>query len=157
MATAREMIETIDVYAEKTFAKHGEVMPCWLVETKDGQIGLLSPPHEDKDLCMALVRALFEVIEVRCYVYISEAWTLQTTNKSEREARIIANRGIADHPDRNEILLYAAEDENGMIMAHRNIIRLADAKPTLAPIEYDKPSEMEGRMVGLLPSIAKGN
>jgi hypothetical protein len=90
-----------------------------------------------------------------------EAWTLGRMIKPE-EVDAIMRDGIANHPDRVEVVQLQGEDlECGQIMGQRKIIRPESGKPYLAPLEMlnDLPSiphgallsQSEGRMVGVLP------
>jgi hypothetical protein len=124
----------------------------------------LIQPHPvlfDKDAAMEMIRLWFNLMDVIRYVYISEAWTLERPDISEAELAKIDREGLANHPDRIEVVQIQGEDsEYGQIVAHRLIIRPRTDKPHLGPLktEIDIPGvpigarvQSEGRMVGLLP------
>ena len=105
-----------------------------------------------------MIRAQFEMLDaVRC-IYIGEAWTLTKDGTSVEEInKLVRERGsIANHPDRIEIVQVQGEDcECGQIMAQRRIVRPANRKPYLDPLEIIvAPGDgvaSEGRMIGFLP------
>jgi hypothetical protein len=85
------------------------------------------------------------------YVFIDEAWQLETTITDRDKIDRIHRRGIRNHPDRREILMYQAEDETGSVTAHRVITRPPNRKPQLGPLEFFRSQQSEGRLVGMLP------
>jgi hypothetical protein len=118
----------------------------------------LTPPLESKDLAIALMKAMFECFHVVRYVHFTEAWTLDYRGEKARkitseDLRKIKQEGLSQHPDRVEVVMFQAEDnEAGLITGHRPIIRPNGKKPYLGPIEYlSEGMESEGRLVGLLP------
>ena len=162
MPSAREMIERLDKFAEEIFLEKGEVPPVWFAEAGNGQCGLIPALTDDKDLQMVFIRKIFAAMEVKRYAYMAEAWTLSekvdpaTTTEFLRERP--EQRSIADHADREEVVIYTGEDENGFILARRDILRPTGATASLAPLVWDdKVDHMEGRMVGLLPKTGKAN
>jgi hypothetical protein len=108
----------------------------------------------------ALVRAYFDLHDVIRYVYMGEAWTLERIIRPEEQEEIY-RKGIAEHPDRVEVVQLQDEDhEYGQIISARKIIRLVGGKPYLASpemindlpfIPHGATVQSEGRMVGMLP------
>jgi hypothetical protein len=153
----RRMFDQASRFCEAHFATYGEISPMWHAVTSSDET--IIEPHPiylvDKDIAMALVRAFFDARDVVRYVYIGEAWTLNTLVKRE-EVDALMRDGIADHPGRVEIVQLQGEDrECGQI----KIIRPKEGKPYLGPLETvgdlipasEHISQSEGRMVGVLP------
>jgi hypothetical protein len=62
--------------------------------------------------------------------------------------------GIADHPDRQEVVILTAESERaGLVMAWRPIIRPSKGKARLGPIVIEQRDSLtvEGRLSSMLP------
>ena len=73
----------------------------------------------------------------------------------------VSRRGLANHPERIEVVTLQGEDRAcGQIVAHRRIIRPAGRQPYLGALETMEEVlhlprgaafQFQGRMVGLLP------
>jgi hypothetical protein len=108
----------------------------------------LHPAVPNKDLANALVRSMFDLRDVVRYVYTGEAWTLDRIIKPD-EQELIFRRGIANHPDRVEIVQLQGEDQDyGQIIGQRKIIRPAKGKPYLEPRRWSTTC-LTSRMVHL--------
>jgi len=138
------------------FYKDGHIIPMWHAIDDKGREHLLPSTLQDKDTTVAFVRALFEIMHVKRYVFIDEAWMLSTQMPQEAEVKEIHKRGIANHPERIEIVLFSGEDsEWGQLMAHRRIERPPGKRAYLGPLQFPDGGKLmraEGRMVGLLPA-----
>jgi hypothetical protein len=157
MKTARDLVEFANERVTKIWKVCHEVLPMWHAVTADGEEFLVKQPCPDKDLAAAMIRALFELRNVVSYVYFAEAWILETKTADTTDAQLsdIISHGISNHPDRVDVVMFAAEDERGMVLARRSIVRPTDGVPTLSAIKYDDDlSRSEGRMVGMLPRRA---
>jgi hypothetical protein len=102
------------------------------------------------------MRAYFELFNVIRYVFIDEAWRLDTTDlpPCERDAALdfCREHGARAHLRRVEIVLFAVEDEMGMLQGYRVIKLRLHCKPRLGPLILDpNGGHYEGRMIGLLP------
>lgn len=150
----REMITSASQTCEETFAEEHEIRPMFHAFTADGNYLVLSPPFEDKDHEIMMVREMFKMQDVVRYVFMVEAWTLSRPLSAKE---IETTDSIHDHPERVEIVMIQAEDyEAGEIHARRPIIRPANAKPYLGPLEIiGRLERAHGRMVGLLPVRGK--
>jgi hypothetical protein len=87
------------------------------------------------------------------YVYFAEAWTLHSNKLvDDEELDRMMRKGLRNHPDRVEVVMFTAEDnEAGLISGHRKIIR-DNGRPHLGPLEMLPSGTIsEGRMVGVLP------
>jgi hypothetical protein len=150
-ANLRELIVIADDACQKIFRKRKEVLPMYHAIRADGSNFVFPAPPGSKDISVALTRALFENERVIAYVFVDEAWTLHSAIDAPKLKRVMKH-GIAEHPDRIEIIMFAAEDASGMMMAYRKIIRPAHGEAKLGDrIEFYEDVVMEGRMVGLLP------
>ena len=154
MTSLREFVTESAANAGAIFERHGQLEPpFWDAITRAGERLLLPAiPGLGKSAMVALVRALFESAGVVRYVWISEAWMLRTKDDTERER--YDRDGIEHEPGRIEALMFSAEDaQEGMLIARREIKR-DQARPRLGPlIIADGMSNLEGRMVGLLPAV----
>lgn len=122
---------------------------------RDGTHFVFPALSSNKDTGVALARAAFELFDVVRYIFINEAWVLDARRRgmTAAESERIDREGISTHPDRIEVVMFAAEDETeGMLMARRCILRPEHGKPKLTALEYMPDSgRFQGRMVGLLP------
>jgi hypothetical protein len=157
----RRMLDHASGFCDMAFAKKGEIAPMWHAITSTG--GTIIEPHPTylgKDMAAAMIRAVFDYADVVRYVYVGEAWTLQRMIRPEEHEEIF-RKGLAEHPDRVEVVQLQGEDhEYGQIIGQRKIIRPAGGKPYLGPLQmiHDLPFvpqgatvQSEGRMVGMLP------
>jgi hypothetical protein len=83
------LLEKASWITEQFFRKRGRIFPMYHVVKADGaQEAMQAPPLEDKDEAMALMRAYFELFDIKRYVFIDEAWRLDTTDcRNELEMR----------------------------------------------------------------------
>lgn len=149
----RALIDYASGFAEKRFAKTGVVYPLWHAVKSNGESFVMPAPAGGKDLGVAIIRAAFEIEDVVRYVFMDEAWTLDQP-VARAEIDFMQRHGVRAHPDRVEIVMFSGEDaESGrMLMSKRRIIRPANGKPRLGPLEeLPTGGHSEGRMVGLLP------
>src|SRR4051812_11692741 len=109
----RDLIEHASRFCDSAMRIHGNVAPIWHMITADGEeIVELSPPIDDKDVSVMMIRILFELRNVVRYVYFAEAWMLAVTGKPSDEERARWSEGLSNHPDRIEVVTFQAEDEN---------------------------------------------
>lgn len=151
----RELIEIASGGAEQCFRRSGRLSPRYHCMLADGGSFVTPAPHDDKDVSVALMRALFQIKHVVKYVFIDEAWILDTSITDAAEAAKLeawaGKHGIANHPDRREIVMFLAEDLAGRLSAHRFILRQEHGKPKLSPLKFiPAAAAAHGRMVGLL-------
>jgi hypothetical protein len=156
----RDLIAFTSNFCDRQFAAKGMIIPIWHAVTSTGESLIQTAPCDDKDLSVAMIRALFDIRDVVRYVFMDEAWTLARMLQPDEQAKI-RREGLANHPDRIEVVMIQGEDRDcGQIMLHRDIIRPAKGRPYLGPLQSldDLPFiphgarvQSEGRMVGLLP------
>jgi hypothetical protein len=157
----RDLITFASEFCDRQFAAKGVIYPRWHAVTSSGEQFYETSPLLDKDLAVAMIRALFDLRDVVRYVFIDEAWTLSRMVQPGEEAKV-QREGLSKHPDRVEVVMISGEDrECGQLMLHRNIIRPAKGKPYLGPLlsldelpfmpQGGHVDQSEGRMVGLLP------
>lgn len=145
----RTLIEMSSRLIEKIFYDRGEIQPMYHCFYADGRVGITPAPVADKATAMIIMREFFELEEIVKYLFISEAWTL--LENKDVDLDYIRKYGIADHPNRREVILFVAEDQTAMLMASRAIKRSTTGKATLGPLDFKEHTKAEGRMVGLLP------
>ena len=149
----KELIELCSAQVDKIFRHTGQLLPMYHAITRNGEELIIPAPDVSKDLSVMLVKAELELRGVDTVVFFSEAWMLDSTKTQELDIESWANRGLAEHPDRREIIAFAAENRRGeMQTAKRYILRPEHGKAKLAPLQFDDMTGVQslGRMVGLL-------
>lgn len=153
MTDLRAFITETDRKIVAIFNATGVIHPMWHSVNAAGEHRVIAaPPTPDKDVAAALMRCYFELENVVRYVFVDEAWTIYLPIERDNELPEIMQRGLAEHPDRIEVLMYQAESDDGaMVAAHRTILRRPHGKPRLGPLEFIESKIREGRLVGMLP------
>ena len=160
----RTMLDYASGFAEGRFAEFGAIKPIWYAVTLSGD-SIITPPlagAQDKDESIAMIRELFESRDVVRYLFIDEAWTLDTPVERAELGRI-EREGLRNHPARVEVVMFTGEDyEAGLILAQRRIFRPQGGKAYLGPLSMqgelpamaggERTVEITGGMVGLLPN-----
>ena len=122
----------------------------------DGKNAVIpAPSFDDKDMAIDIIRHLFRQMAVVRYVFVCEAWVLAQASDADMER--IRRLGVRSHPDRQEAVIFTAEDFDWSIMAHRTIERLEGRPPCLAPLTFLPMDVAEGRMIGLLTPKGKSS
>ena len=146
-----DLINKVSGFAEKQFKMRGIIRPMYHAFGASDQFFLPAPPG-NKDQAIAFIRMFFAAHAIVRYVFVDEAWMLDGSSRLSRaEAEATFARGIANHPQRVEVVIFIAEDDTGALMARRKICRPSNKKPFLEPLETIPMDSMEGRMIGLLP------
>lgn len=152
MATdLKELIRLASKNVDTIFAHTGQVLPMYHAVNSKGQNLIIPQPDADKDVAAAMIVALFAEQKIDHYVFLSEAWILETKGAPDMEK--IALSGLEHHPDRREIVAFSAESRDGGAQtARRYILRPEHGRAKLSPLVMDEMSgvKSEGRMVGLL-------
>lgn len=153
LESLRELIEMASNLADSLFAERHCINPMWFAVKSDGDVMIIPPPCDDRDLAVAMVRALFEIADIRACIFVDEAWMLGG-EFSPQETKRIRARGVVDHPQRVEIILFSAENDAGTMFGHRRIERRKTGKPHLGPLVIEDLTgwNMEGRLIGMLPA-----
>jgi len=151
----KELIEFASSNAETIFRKQDEFLPMWHAVSGDGDALVIVAPDftDDKDTGIAMVKKAFELNNVECYVFVSEAWVLETKDpRADATIKKAMREGLANHPDRREVISFIAENNDGeMRTAHRYILRPEIGKPKLSPLVLNEAfDQASGRMTGLL-------
>ena len=147
----KELIQFASAQAETIFRRTGEVLPMWHCIKSNGEQLIVPSPCDDKDVAVGLIKALMELEDVETYVFMSEAWVLHAGPGADIDG--INRRGLSEHPDRREAIMFAAENRDGDEQtACRFILRPEHGKAKLSPLKMDdmKNRTSEGRMVGML-------
>jgi len=148
----KSLIEFASLNAEKIFKRTGALYPMYHAIDGRGEHKILTPQMDDKDISVAMVKAWFALEGIDRYVFIDEAWVVDSTKSGvELDIEKARREGVRNHPDRREIVMFSAENRKGeMQTAKRFILRPEVGKPTLSPLTFDEFDSSEGRMVGLL-------
>ena len=147
----KELIAFANASAENIFRRTGELLPMWHAIKSNGEQMIIPSPCEDKVMAVTLIKALFELESVETFVFMSEAWVLRAGPDADIDG--INHRGLSEHPDRREAIMFAAENRDGEEQtAVRFILRPEHGKAKLSPLKMDdmRGRTSEGRMVGLL-------
>lgn len=152
-----ELVQHGADFAKFAFEGSGELQPMWITEDNKGQRGIVMTPFDGPNAKTKVVRALresFKRLNIQRYVFIVEAWMLDTraVDKKVTENVIQGNVAVSDVPERIECIQVVGEDRDGTsAMGHYLIHRDKDGKPTLSEFKklegYDRST---GRLVGLL-------
>jgi hypothetical protein len=154
----RQLIESCSHVCEAIFRDTGELHGMYHVVRENGENTIIpAPPCDDniKDLGIEIIRHLFREMAVVRYVFVAEAWLLVQPSKEAMEQ--CRRLGVRNHPERQETVIFTAEDSDWTIIAHRMIKRLEGLPPCLAPLTFLPMDEVEGRMVGLLTQTQRNN
>jgi len=156
--TLRNFVDVASRNVDHIFRRNGIVRPMWHAVARDGEELVFPTPHTDKDIAVAMVRALFELRDVVRYVLVDEAWIVAAFGPNVTPEQMAAVReavitGATASPAREEVVMLCAEDHaEGCLMARRKIIRPPSGRPKLGPLEFDpRGGELRGRFLGLLP------
>jgi hypothetical protein len=153
MIDLKSLIEFASKQAEKLFRKQGAIYPMYHAIKASGEHVILTPPPGDKDMSVAMVKAWLALENISTVCFIDEAWILDSRKGGpEIDVEKARRYGIRNHPDRREVVMFAAENREGqMLTARRFILRPEIGKASLAPLVIDEAFDhSEGRMVGLL-------
>ena len=157
--TLKQMITTASKTIEQLFRKDDFIAPIYHLLKSDGTHMVWGGLGEDKDEMTAIARRIMRELEIVSYVFIDEAWILETKPRTPAEdaevIRFCQEFGVSAHPDRREVVMFYAESKDGeRLMAQRYILRPEHGKPTLSPLQFapEKFSggRVTGRMTGLL-------
>ena len=126
-AKVRELIERASTAAEINFKNGKGVTPQGFAIRENGSRFVFEPiPAASNAETVSMIRAAFAQEKVVCYVLI-----------------------MAASSEGKQFVLFTAEDEFGLMVGHREVIR--QPAPRLGPLEIIKSDFAEGRFVGLLP------
>ena len=149
----KSLIKFASAQAEKLFRKQGALYPLYHAIKRNGDTVILTPKTDDKDIGVAMMVAWMQLNDVDRYVFMDEAWIVDSTQSGvELDVAKALREGVRNHPDRREAVMFSAENRRGeQLTAKRFILRPETGRPTLAPLVIDEPfGYSEGRMVGLL-------
>jgi hypothetical protein len=141
--------------AEDMFHKQGQVDAFWLIENADGKQALVATPvsvppgvpaWQYKNAMAAWFKAFFAEYEVSRYARASEAWTLDSGENAD------GWDSLAEHPRRKEAIYIEAADGREHLTAIREIHRPEGGEPYLAKLVIERPDELKGRWLGVLPA-----
>ena len=151
----KKQIEQASDAIETMFAVQGEILPMWDALTVKGERKIFATPMVDKDAVAEGVRKLFAREQVVSYVFITEAWMViappDADMVQEYNKFMESHDSLEEYPGRVEAVAFMAEDKDGVIQAHRRIMR-GKHTPYLGPLEWiDVGGISHGRFVGMLP------
>jgi hypothetical protein len=157
LSDLKSMIEFASEFAGKIFRRTGNINPMYHAIKATGETLILTPPSDDKDISVALIKAAFAIENIDRYVFMDEAWMVDDhRGQLGLDIEKVRREGVRNHPACREIVMFSAENRRGEgLTAKRFILRPEVGKPSLSPLEINKPFEhSEGRMVGLLKGLA---
>jgi mRNA degradation ribonuclease J1/J2 len=160
--TLREFVESASAKIEIIFRETGKVSAMYHFIANGESVTIPAPPLP-KNAAFAFMRDIFAKLGVTRFVFIDEAWLVSLTASREDiksyadAAKRFKNMPTPrEHPDRKEVVMFYAEDENeGFFSARRPIERDANGKSKLGPLDTEQPTVSGGRMTGLLPTKGK--
>jgi hypothetical protein len=105
-----------------------------------------------KDQSAKLVTELCKQIRADYVIMISEVWALSGKVPNEEMERIAATReSIAEHPDREDIVMISLETYQGYWLGRSPIKSLGGKKRGFDDIQFEMAKEIEGRFASFLP------
>jgi hypothetical protein len=116
----KSLIEFASTQAEKIYRKTRVIHPMFHAISTSGENKILTPSLDDKDMAVAMIKAWFVLEDIAVYVFIDEAWILDTRKGGpEIDMEKVRREGARNHPDRREIVMFSAENRRGeMLTAH---------------------------------------
>ena len=150
----RELIRRVSTVIEEMFATQGQIITISHYKGDSGEGFLTSEMHDanEKEATAIAVRQILADENAVWVIVITEAWVVR--GSKEEIGDIDHRKGLAEHPKREELVMYQLEDEDLMmgVSAVQEIVRPPDRPPHLGELKWLEPSMFtEGRLVGLLP------
>jgi hypothetical protein len=151
------LVRAISKEVERYFKAEGRIDMLWFVETPKGIIKVCSPISADpaevdkvKDGIADVMHSFFQEHDATRYAYAAECWTVGS------DPDPYANYDtLADHPQREELVLIHAEDGCEKVFAMSEIVRPTGREPYLTEFTVDHAPALGtsegGRFSGLLP------
>jgi hypothetical protein len=150
--TLRQFVERAGKQASKMFEKQGRLFPMYHAVDGAGNEHVFPAPPGTKDQSVAITRVLLKSMDAQRVAFIDEAWFLDSREgDTEIDIAKIDREGVARQPGRREAIMISAEDQDeGLLMYQREIIRHGD-RVVLGAATIERFDHSEGRMIGLLP------
>jgi hypothetical protein len=155
MNIPEECQRSIDLIASnaREFLSEGEELQAFAFLGKFG-IGFTPAPMgmSNKDLAVKLITALCKDVKPDYVIMISEAWALSGKVPNEEIERIAASReSIAEHPDREDVVMITLETHQGFWFGQSPIKSLGGKKRGFDDIQFEMAKEMKSRFASFLP------
>ena len=148
-----QLIEYASGQVGKRFKNVGRILPMWHAETATESL-VISATFANKNATTAALTELFREERVLRYLFIDEAWVIKRDiGIGADELKRMREVGISEHPDREEIVMFSAEDAKSTATGTRPIIRPAKGKARLGPLVIDTYTSMESRFGGMLAHL----
>jgi hypothetical protein len=147
--TAEQLIEHSAQTCRGIFEIAGEILPMVHWVRPSGEHVLAGMPwrnRSEKEVSIAMLRRLFQEETPLVYCLIAEAWMAFV-----EEGQQLPEGGVQDLANRMEVLMFTAEDSQGIAQARIPIVREEGRNPCLGDLVIERPDRLEGLMVGLLP------
>lgn len=156
MRNAEQLVRYAARKVETLFKRQKQIHAMYHYVRSDGSQGAMVVPllpEVSKDAVVAFAKAVFETENVVAYVFISEVWQWRNDGTGLTREQLAQQYGdsLENVPGRTEHVLLMGEDETGMVYGNMEIHRPLGREPYLGALKIDRPDDMEGRMVGLLP------
>jgi hypothetical protein len=144
-----QLMRQISAACDGFMDKNGCISPMYHIICRAGFHLVIDAPLRDKDETVAKVRALLKAADAVAYAFCDEAWIAEYKNDEVKDGKLDVMP--KDRANREEIVLIQGESEReGEMTGTRKIIQQGK-KRTLGPLELERWTGSEGRMVGLLP------
>lgn len=107
---------------------------------------------EHKDKSAALVTGICKMLRPDYVIMVSEAWGLSRETSQEEVMRITKTReSIANHPDRQDIVMLTLETREGFWVAQSPIKSLGGKARGVDDFQFLMMKQAEGRFTCFLP------
>ena len=149
MLNVDELLDSSFKHARETLVgkPEAELLPSWLLQTKNEVMLVATPWHgdKDKDTVISVMRMMMKLHGVQSYSFMSEAW--KATESLNHPIGLMPR----DREDKVEVLIINACDLKGAKIRFYEIKRGADAVVTdLVLNEHGEEDRFSGRMFNLL-------
>jgi hypothetical protein len=154
-------LEIVSEASENILKAKERITPTYFIGTTDADgkksMCVLPAPHASKAVNVEFLKQILALLDADYYVFVDEAWEVETHGKTEEEMKAAGAPRPSEHPDRIEVIMLIAEDNEQTLLARRKILR-GKGKPKLGPLrwisdEYGKNrGALGGQLVGLMPT-----
>lgn len=152
----RHLVDGITSIAREILESGEDLLPVVFLG-KDGvapvTLPMLMSSTEAKDRSVYAVRKTAQVVQATYAIMLSEAWGLDHSLFSEEEIKRIAEsrEGIANHPNRLDLIMITLETPDGFWFAQAPIKSLGKGARSFDDFEFIFLTKAEGRFTSFLP------
>lgn len=148
--------------ARDIFTEDGHLRPMVFLESSQGT-ALLPVSFEnpgEKDMVASMIRAAARALRATAVIMVTESWTLHippelSAEEQKAAINLASKQGLANHPNRQEVIMVAYETKAGQQIGLMRITR-EGKKATVGELEWTQGMNGEGRFSGFLKEVSNG-